>query len=86
MTYEARDIDQRISSPKNIDEWFEVTTQDLNDYEKRALKQKWGTMQKVSSSRPRIQKIVEDVLMDFKKNSPIKFPNGKRSYCGSIHL
>ena len=67
LTYAARDIDQRISSPEKIDEWFEVTTKDLNDYEKRALKQKWGTMQKVSSSRPRIQKIVEDVLMDFKK-------------------
>jgi len=76
LTYEARDIDQRISSPKKIDEWFNAVSEPLNEYKKRVLKQKWGTMQKVSSSRPRINKIVQDVIMDFKTKPRLKSEMG----------
>ena len=66
LMYEARDIDQRISSSERIDEWFEVSTQGLNDFQKHELKKKWGTMQQVLSSKSRLEKIVSDIVHDFK--------------------
>ncbi len=69
LIYEARDIDQRLSNPKRVDEWFELATKDLNDFQKSALKQKWGTMQKVLSSKNRMDKIVLDIQYDFKKKT-----------------
>ncbi len=65
LVYEARDIDQKISSPQKIDEWFEAKTRGLNDFQKSELKKKWGTMQKVLSSRSRLEKIVSDIVFDF---------------------
>lgn len=64
LRYEARDIDQNITSPKKIDQWFEAKTKGLNDLAKAQLKQRWGTMQKVLSSQSRLEKIVADILMD----------------------
>ncbi|MCF6155666.1 MAG: HsdR family type I site-specific deoxyribonuclease [Candidatus Brocadia sp.] len=65
LVYEARDIDQKISSSQKIDEWFEAKTRGLNDFQKSELKKKWGTMQKVLSSRSRLEKIVSDIVFDF---------------------
>lgn len=65
LVYEARDIDQRLGSPEKVDQWFASKTAALNDYQRSELKKKWGTMQKVLSSRSRMDKIVTDVLFDF---------------------
>ena len=65
LIYEARDIDQQISSRQRIDEWFEAKTKGLNDFQKSELKKKWGTMQRVLSSRSRLEKIVSDIVFDF---------------------
>ncbi|MFA4828057.1 MAG: HsdR family type I site-specific deoxyribonuclease [Thermodesulfovibrionales bacterium] len=65
LIYEARDIDQKISSQQRIDEWFEAKTKGLNDFQKSELKRKWGTMQRVLSSRSRLEKIVSDIIFDF---------------------
>ncbi|GIK61492.1 MAG: HsdR family type I site-specific deoxyribonuclease [Ignavibacteriota bacterium] len=65
LVYEARDIDQKISSPQKIDAWFEAKTKGLNDYQKSELKKKWGTMQKVLSSASRLDMIVKDIIYDF---------------------
>jgi type I restriction enzyme R subunit len=65
LIYEARDIDQRLSSQKKIDEWFEAKTRGLNDFQKSELKKKWGTMQTVLSSRSRMEKVVSDIVFDF---------------------
>lgn len=65
LVYEARDIDQKISSPQKIDEWFEAKTRGLNDFQKSELKKKWGTMQKVLGSRSRLEKIASDIVFDF---------------------
>ena len=64
LRYEARDIDQAITSQKKIDDWFEAKTKGLNDLAKAQLKQKWGTMQRVLSSQSRLEKIVADILLD----------------------
>jgi type I restriction enzyme R subunit len=65
LVYEARDIDQKITSQKKIDEWFEAKTKGLNDFQKSELKKKWGTMQRVLSSRNRLEKIANDIVFDF---------------------
>jgi type I restriction enzyme R subunit len=65
LMYEARDIDQKISSPQRIDAWFDIKTKGLNDFQKAELRKKWGTMQKVLSSRSRMEKVVSDVIFDF---------------------
>jgi len=51
LRYEARDIDQNITSQDKIDLWFEAKTRGLNDFARAQLKKKWGTMQKVLSSQ-----------------------------------
>jgi type I restriction enzyme R subunit len=65
LVYEARDIDQRLTSPQKIDEWFDAKTKGLNDFQKSELKKQWGTMQKVLSSRSRLAKVVSDIIFDF---------------------
>jgi type I restriction enzyme R subunit len=64
LRYEARDIDQHISSQNKVDEWFEAKTRGLSNLAKTQLKQKWGTLQKVLSSKSRLQQIVNDILLD----------------------
>jgi len=51
LRYEARDIDQNITSQAKIDQWFELKTRGLTDVAKAQLKQRWGTLQKVLSTR-----------------------------------
>lgn len=64
LQYEARDVDQNITSQENIDKWFEAKTKGLTDYAVAKLKEKWGTMQKLLSSKSRLQKIVNDIMLD----------------------
>jgi type I restriction enzyme R subunit len=64
LRYEARDIDQNLTSPQKVDQWFEAKTKGLSDLARAQLKQKWGTMQKVLSSQSRLEKIVADILFD----------------------
>jgi type I restriction enzyme R subunit len=65
LVYEARDIDQRLGSQDKVDAWFEAKTKGLNEWQKDELKRHWGTMQKVLSSRSRMDKVVADILFDF---------------------
>ncbi len=66
LLYEARDVEQFVTDQQSIDEWFEAETKGLNDVAKIQLKQQWGTMQKVLGSKSRLEKIVFDILKDFK--------------------
>ncbi|MFT9496785.1 type I restriction endonuclease subunit R [Anaerosolibacter sp.] len=65
LIYEARDIDQKLTSPQKIDAWFDIKTRGLNDFQKAELRKKWGTMQKVLSSKTRMEKIISDIIFDF---------------------
>lgn len=65
LVYEARDIPQELGSQEKVDGWFEARTKALNDWQKAALREQWGTMQKVLSSRSRMERVVEDVVFDF---------------------
>jgi type I restriction enzyme, R subunit len=65
LVYEARDIDQQLSSQEKVDAWFEAKTRGLNDWQRDELKTKWGTMQRVLSSRSRMERVVSDIVFDF---------------------
>lgn len=64
LRYEARDIDQNLTSQKKVDQLFDAKTKGLSDLAKVQLKKKWGTMQKVFSSQSRLEKIAADILFD----------------------
>ncbi len=76
LRYEARDIDQNITSQAKIDQWFEAKTRGLTDIAKAQLKQKWGTMQRVLSSQSRLGKIVDDILLDLETRDRLKSGHG----------
>lgn len=65
LLYEARDVDQHVLDQDRIDRWFDAKTKGMNDLPKAELKQKWGTMQKVLSTKTRLERIAFDVREDF---------------------
>lgn len=75
LRYEARDIEQKITSLEKIDEWFELKTRGLTEFAKTELKQKWGTLKKVFSSKSRLEKIVMDIMLDMEKKERLQ--NGR---------
>ncbi len=76
LQYEARDIDQNISSQEKIDQWFEIKTRGLTDVAKATLKKRWGTMQKVLSAQDRLEKIVADILLDMELRDRLRSGRG----------
>lgn len=86
LRYEARDIDQHLTSEKKVDQWFDAKTKGLSNLAKMQLKQKWGTMQKVLSSKSRLEQIVSDILMDMEIKSALMSGRGNAMLvCASVH-
>ncbi|MFA7115818.1 MAG: HsdR family type I site-specific deoxyribonuclease [Bacteroidales bacterium] len=75
LRYEARDIEQNITSKDKIDQWFDSKTKGLTDFAKTELKQKWGTIKKVFSSKSRLEKVVADVMLDMETKERLQ--NGR---------
>ena len=75
LRYEARDVDQELTSQEQIDGWFERKTSGLTDTAKAQLRQRWSTMQNVLSSRERLDKIVADIVVDMENRDRLK--NGR---------
>ena len=76
LRYEARDIDQNITSQDKIDQWFESKTGGLTDLAKAQLKQRWGTMRNVLSARERLEKIAADIMLDMAVRDRLKSGRG----------
>ncbi|GAA8106577.1 HsdR family type I site-specific deoxyribonuclease [Helicobacter pylori] len=75
LNYEARSVDQYVSSPEKLDEYFELKTQNLNDAAKTELKKKWVNLQKVFSTKNRLEHIAQDIVLDMAKLP--RLSNGK---------
>jgi type I restriction enzyme, R subunit len=85
LRYEARDVDQFVTSQDKLDEWFEAKTKNLTDVAKHELKRRWNTMQAVLSSKDRLSKITKDILFDL--NTKDRLQNGRGNamlVCGGI--
>src|SRR5205085_2026049 len=86
LRYEARDIDQSITSQAKIDQWFEAKTKGLTPLAKAQLKARWGTLQKVLSSQSRLQMIVADILLDMETRDRLQSGHGNALLiAGSIY-
>ncbi|SDU62220.1 type I restriction endonuclease subunit R [Gordonia westfalica] len=83
LRYEARNIDQDLTSPDKVDKWFEAKTKGMTDLSKAELKKRWGTMQKVVSSEPRARQIVDDILMDMETKPRLMDKRGNAMLVGS---
>lgn len=64
LRYEAREVEQDVVSQERIDAWFESKTSGLNNVSKARLKQRWGNLQKVFSSKARLGVIASDIIFD----------------------
>lgn len=86
LRYEARDIDQQVTSQKKVDDWFEAKTRGLSNLAKMQIKQKWGTLQKVLSSKSRLEKIVGDILLDMETKPRLMDGRGNAMLvCSSVY-
>jgi type I restriction enzyme R subunit len=83
LRYEARTIDQDLTSPAKVDAWFEAKTKGMTDLSKAELKKRWGTMQKVVSSEPRARQIVDDILFDMETKPRLMDGRGNAILVGS---
>lgn len=82
LRYEARNIDQDLTSAEKIDKWFEAKTKGLTDLTKAELKKRWGTMQKVVSAEPRAKQIVQDILLDMETEPRLVSKRGNAMLVG----
>ena len=65
LKYEARNVPQRLTSQKAVDDWFDRKTQGLNNYQKAKLRERWATMEQLTSSDERKRRIISEVIADF---------------------
>ena len=86
LRYEARNIDQHLTSPAQVDKWFEAKTKGMTDLSRATLKKRWGTMQKVVSSEPRARQIVNDILLDMDTKPRLMDGRGNAMLVSSEHL
>lgn len=64
LRYEARDIDQELTSKEKVDAWFDSKTRSLTENAKQKLKATWATINKVYSSKDRLDRIAQDIVFD----------------------
>ncbi|MDR2927461.1 MAG: HsdR family type I site-specific deoxyribonuclease [Cytophagaceae bacterium] len=76
LRYEARDVPQEVTNQAKIDEWFEAKTRGLMPRAKAKLKQLWGNLQTLYSSKTRLEKIACDIIFDFNTKSRLENGNG----------
>lgn len=64
LRYEARNVEQYLGKREKIDEWFDTKTCGLSNVARAALKERWAKMEKLFSSKERIDRIVADICQD----------------------
>jgi type I restriction enzyme R subunit len=76
LKYEARDVPQRITSPKAIEAYFEKKTKALNNFQKAVLRRRWATMQELMSAGERKHRILHSIIEDFDLKSRLNNDRG----------
>jgi type I restriction enzyme R subunit len=65
LKYEARDVPQRITSRRAIDNWFEEKTKGLNNFQRAVLRKRWATIEDLMSAAERKQRIIASIIENF---------------------
>ncbi len=76
LRYEARDVDQDLSNKEKVDLWFDNKTLGLTEKAKTQLKQSWTSINKLYSSRQRLEKIAGDIIFDMNLKPRLKNERG----------
>ena len=65
LKYEARDVPQRLTSPKDIEAYFAKKTKTLNNFQKAIIRKRWATMEELMSAEERKARIAASIIHDF---------------------
>ena len=65
LKYEARDVPQRLTSPKDIEDYFVRKTKALNNFQKAIIRKRWATMEELMSAEERKARIAASIIHDF---------------------
>lgn len=76
LRYEARDVDQHLSSSGKVDDLFEKKTQGLTDRAKQQLKALWVSMNHLYSVKDRLDRITSDIIFDMNTKDRLKTDHG----------
>lgn len=86
LCYEARDVDQDLSSPDKVDALFTEKTRGLTDHAKQQLKQLWVSMNRLYSAKDRLDRITTDIIFDMNDKPRLKTDRGTAMLvAGSIY-
>lgn len=76
ITYEAFNVDQRLSSEDQVNKYFEAKAKGLNSWQRQELQKRWATKQKVLSAKSRLEKIVNHIVLDFETRPRLESNEG----------
>jgi type I restriction enzyme R subunit len=65
LKYEARDVPQRLTSTRDIEDYFARKTKTLNNFQKAIIRKRWATMEELMSAEERKARIVASIIHDF---------------------
>jgi len=65
LKYESRDVPQRLTSPKDIEDYFAKKTKALNNFQKAIIRKRWATMEELMSAEERKARIAASIIHDF---------------------
>ena len=65
LKYNARDIPQRKTKKKAIEEYFEHKTRMLNNSQRAIIRRRWVTMENLMSAEGRKNQIAASIMIDF---------------------
>ncbi len=86
LRYEARDVDQHLNNPKALDELFENATKRLSSMAKADIQARWTELQKLYSSKERMERIAADIMHDMELKPALKGGYGNAMLvCDSIY-
>ena len=86
LRYEARDVDQYLNNAKALDELFENTTKRLSSMAKKEIQDRWAELQKLYSSKERMERIAADIMHDMELKPALKGGYGNAMLvCDSIY-
>ena len=65
LKYEARDIPQKLTKAKAIEDYFEGKTKMLSNVQKAIIRHRWVTMENLMSAAERKERIAASIIIDF---------------------
>ena len=65
LKYHARKVEQRLTMVREVDDWFAQKTRGLNAYQRSVLRKRYATLEQLSSSKERKERIIADIIHDF---------------------